>query len=195
MEQEPQLISGKRKHNAFRFCFRTWSGSGFESGAGSNIKWNTKVKSQILKNEMTTFWETILLLKLERQKNSKKILTAYYCMVWIRSQCQNLVQTNKNKADLKVPQLSMQTLYFLTPKPYLFTFCHLVKLDPTDFLTPSRSTPKKLLIFGHWSCRSSFFTPRNPNACCQYRNVLSLGTSIYRKVQVRFRIQIRKRFL
>ncbi len=39
------------------------SGSGF--GSGTNIKWNTEVKN--VRNEMTTFWETMPLLKFKRQ--------------------------------------------------------------------------------------------------------------------------------
>jgi hypothetical protein len=45
----------------------TGSGSGF--GSGFNIKWNTvqQSKKSKIENEMTTFWETILLLTIKRR--------------------------------------------------------------------------------------------------------------------------------
>jgi hypothetical protein len=42
-------------------CF---SGNGIGFGSGINKKWNNEVQIQ---NEKSTFWETLLLLTLERQ--------------------------------------------------------------------------------------------------------------------------------
>jgi hypothetical protein len=83
---DTKTVSSNGNAGNATFCLR---GTGTHSGSysGSNVKWNTKEKKvplKKIKKEMTTFWETTLLLTIKREDLVQVFFPTVLNMVLIR---------------------------------------------------------------------------------------------------------------